>query len=117
MWKVVRSCAVDGERIILDIDYLKKEKVNRLTKEICEDSLYKYIEEDLGLNISFAKKEITVEEATKEDREYLDLKDMSHVVVVKNIVYLDNASILQYTESRHRLDKFKFVDFARREHK
>jgi GntR family trehalose operon transcriptional repressor len=41
------------------------------------------------------------EEATKEDRQYLDLKDMSHVVVVKNFVYLDDASIFQYTESRH----------------
>lgn len=33
----------------------------------------------------------------------------------KFYVYLEDASLLQYTESRHRLDKFRFVDFARRE--
>lgn len=47
---------------------------------------------------------------------FLDLQDDKHIVVVKNYVYLDNANLFQYTESRHRLDKFRFVDFARRGH-
>jgi len=33
---------------------------------------------------------------------------------VKNYIYFDNATLFQYTESRHRPDKFRFVDFARR---
>jgi GntR family trehalose operon transcriptional repressor len=84
---------------------------------VCEYSLYEYFEKELGLVISFAKKEIAVEEATDEDKKYLDLKGYTHVVVVKNHVYLDDASLVQYTESRHRLDKFRFVDFAWREHR
>ena len=32
-----------------------------------------YIENELNLNISFAKKEIVVEEPTAEDRSFLDL--------------------------------------------
>lgn len=28
--------------------------------------------------------------------------------------YLDDTTLFQYTESRHRPDKFKFVNFARR---
>ena len=36
------------------------------------------------------------------------------VVVVKSYTYLEDRSLFQYTESRHRTDKFKFVDFARR---
>ncbi|MFC7394507.1 trehalose operon repressor [Scopulibacillus cellulosilyticus] len=115
VWKSVRSREIDGEKIILDIDYIKKQFVPTITKDICEDSLYNYFENDLHLVISFAKKEITVEEATPEDKTYLNLKGLSHVVVVKNYVYLEDASLLQYTESRHRLDKFRFVDFARRE--
>jgi GntR family trehalose operon transcriptional repressor len=114
-WKVVRSREVNHEKIILDKDFIKKQFVPTITKDICEDSLYHYFERELGLVVSFAKKEITVEEATEEDHEYLDIKGYTHVVVVKNHVYLDDASLLQYTESRHRLDKFRFVDFARRE--
>ncbi len=114
IWRVTRTREIDGERIILDIDYLSCRYVSNLTKEICEDSIYEYIEYTLGLYISFAKKEITIEEPTEEDERYLDLDGFHHIVVVRNYVYLDDASIFQYTESRHRPDKFRFVDFARR---
>lgn len=114
VWQVVRTRAFGDEKVILDKDYLDYEYVPSLTKEICEDSIYAYVEGELGLKISFAKKEITVEEPTEEDRELLDLEGFSNVVVIKNFVYLDDASLFQYTESRHRPDKFRFVDFARR---
>lgn len=114
IWKVIRSRMIGNETIILDKDYFLKKYVPTLTKQICEGSIYDYLEKDLQLNISFAKKEIVVEDCTEEDKKHLDLEGFSHIVVVKNYVYLDNASLFQYTESRHRLDKFRFVDFARR---
>ncbi len=114
LWKVIRTRAFDGERVILDKDFLLRKQIPQLTKDICEQSIYAYIEQELGITISFAKKEITVEPCTEEDCRYLDMKDFSYVVVVRNYVYLDDASLFQYTESRHRLDKFRFVDFARR---
>ena len=52
--------------------------------------------------------------ATEEDKKYLDMKSFDMVVVVRSYTYLDDTSLFQYTESRHRPDKFKFVDFARR---
>ncbi|OPJ55403.1 trehalose operon repressor [Alkalithermobacter paradoxus] len=114
VWKVVRSRKIGNKRIILDKDYIVHNFVPCLTKEICEKSIYEYIENELNLKISFAKKEITVEAATDEDKKYLDLKDYSMVAVVKSYTYLDDTSLFQYSESRHRPDKFKFVDFARR---
>ncbi|QFT88663.1 Trehalose operon transcriptional repressor [Bacillus sp. THAF10] len=114
LWKVVRSRKVDGESIILDTDYFIKSQVNHLNHDRCKSSIYAYLEEELGLVIAFADKEVTVEEATVKDQELLDLHGLGHVVVVKSIVHLDDASPFQFTESRHRLDKFRFVDFARR---
>lgn len=114
VWKVIRSREMDHERIILDKDFFNKKVVVNLTKEICEGSIYEYLEHVAGLKISFAKKEISVVEPTEEDRRYLDLKEYNHLVMVKNYVYLEDMSLFQYTESRHRLDKFRFVDFARR---
>jgi GntR family transcriptional regulator, trehalose operon transcriptional repressor len=116
VWKVIRAREIDGEKIILDKDFFNKKFVPHLTYEICQDSIYEYLENELQLKISFAKKEIFVDKATDEDKQYLDLKGYTHVVVVKNFVYLDDASLFQYTESRHRLDKFRFIDFARRSH-
>nr|WP_239583415.1 trehalose operon repressor [Metabacillus iocasae] len=114
VWKVVRAREIDGERIILDKDFFNKKFVPHLTEDICRGSIYEYLEKEVGLKISFAKKEISVDELTEDDRHYLDLKEYEHIVVVRNYVYLDDASLFQYTESRHRLDKFRFVDFARR---
>lgn len=116
VWKIARARELENERIILDKDYVLQSVVPTLSKEICEGSLFAYLEEELGLKISFAKKEISVDEPTEEDYRYLDLKDYKHIVVVKNYIYLEDASLFQYTESRHRLDKFRFVDFARRGH-
>lgn len=116
VWKVVRIREMGGEKIILDKDYLCKKYVPGLTEEICADSIYEYIENQLNLTISFAKKEIVIEEPSEEDRTLLDLEGFHNVVVIKNYVYLDDASLFQYTESRHRPDKFRFVDFARRTH-
>lgn len=116
VWKVCRTRQIQGECIILDKDYFRSSLVPKLTKEICESSIYQYLEKELDLTISFAKKIIIVEEATDEDRELLDLKGFTHVVVVQNFVHLEDATLFQYTESRHRLDKFRFVDFARRQH-
>ncbi|SDB82578.1 transcriptional regulator, GntR family [Pelagirhabdus alkalitolerans] len=114
IWRVVRARHLAGESVILDKDFLIKEHVPHLTEDICKDSIYTYLEGELGLKISFAKKEITVEEPTLEDKELLDFEGFHNIVVIKNYVYLDDATLFQYTESRHRPDRFRFVDFARR---
>ncbi|TSB45249.1 trehalose operon repressor [Alkalicoccobacillus porphyridii] len=112
---IKRVRKVDGERVILDKDDLVHSVVPGLTADISQNSIYEYIENQLGLVISFARKEIVVEEPTEEDRALLDLDGFSNVVVVRGQTYLDDAKIFQYTESRHRPDKFRFVNFARRE--
>lgn len=114
IWKIIRVRKIGTERIILDKDFINRKYVSMLTKDICENSIYEYIENTLMLKIGFAKKEITVEQSTKEDKKCLDLKKQNMVVVVRSHVYLDDTSLFQYTESRHRPDKFRFVDFARR---
>ncbi|MDR7079193.1 GntR family trehalose operon transcriptional repressor [Neobacillus niacini] len=116
VWKIVRTREIGGKKIILDKDFLTTKFVPSITEEICADSIYAYLENELNLKISFAKKEIVVEEPTAEDRSFLDLDGFHNIVVIKNYVYLEDASLFQYTESRHRPDKFRFVDFARRTH-
>ncbi|WP_082676505.1 trehalose operon repressor [Shouchella shacheensis] len=114
VWTVHRVRQIDGERIILDKDTFCEAAVPGLTREISENSIYEYVEEVLGLSISFAKKEIVIEEPIAEDERYLDLDGATNIVVVRSYAYLEDATLFQYTESRHRPDKFRFVDFARR---
>ncbi|WP_085993445.1 trehalose operon repressor [Oceanobacillus senegalensis] len=114
IWHVTRVREINGEKVLLDKDYFNERIVPLLSKETCGGSIYKYIENELGLVISFAQKEIVVEEPTEEDREMLDLEGYSNIVVIRSHVHLEDTTIFQYSESRHRPDKFRFVDFARR---
>ncbi|MDO6450603.1 trehalose operon repressor [Oceanobacillus profundus] len=114
IWNVVRVREISGEKIILDKDYFTERYVPLLSLDICEKSIYHHIENNLGLEIGFAQKEIVVEDPTEEDRKLLDLEGFSNIVVIRSQVYLQDANLFQCTESRHRPDKFRFVDFARR---
>lgn len=114
IYHVERIRKIDGEKVILDIDYLNGNIVSGLKVKHAQNSLYEYIEKELGLKISFARKEITVVKATKEEKELLDMLDYDLLVCVKSYTYLEDATLFQYTISKHRPDKFRFVDFARR---
>lgn len=114
VYHIERVRKIDGEKVILDTDYLNADVVKGLTREHAQNSLYEYIEKDLGLKISFARKEITVVKATAYEKELLDMEDFDLLVCVKSYTYLEDATLFQYTVSKHRPDKFRFVDFARR---
>lgn len=114
IYHIERIREIDKEKVILDIDYLNSEIIKDLKLEDAQNSLYMYIEDDLGLGISFAKKEITVAKATDREMELLDMKDYDLLVCVKSYTYLDDGRLFEYTISKHRPDKFRFVDFARR---
>lgn len=117
IWRVTRQRRVDGIASVLDIDYLDKRLVPKLTTSIAQDSIYAYLEDQLKLDIAYAQKEITIDRVSANDQIYLDLQGDQHVVSVKSKVFLADGRQFQFTESRHKLDKFKFVDFAKRKTK
>lgn len=111
-WRIIRQRLVDSVAAVLDIDYLLLSIVPTMTREIAEKSIYAYLEGDLHLSISNAKKEITIDRTTDMDKLFLDLGNDHHIVRIQSKVYLTNKKQFQFTESRHKLDKFKFTDYA-----
>lgn len=114
VYRISRVRCISGRRSILDKDYILKSEAGKLTRKICEGSLYSYFEQELGLRISHARKEITVQPASREDRMLLDLGDHPYVAVVSSYTRLDSGVLFQYTESRHCIDEFRFVEYAKR---
>ena len=51
------------------------------------------------------------------DKILLDLGKDQHVVTVRSQVHLADVRQFQFTESHHKLDKFHFVDYAKRNQK
>ncbi|ETY75536.1 trehalose operon repressor [Lactiplantibacillus fabifermentans] len=111
---IKRVRIIDGEPDIIDKDYILTSVVPDIPKRAAADSLYAYFEGELGLDIAYATKEITMEPANSEDREQLGLDKGAYMAVVRSVTSLADATAFQYTESRHRADKFRFRDFARR---
>ncbi|WP_251126381.1 MULTISPECIES: trehalose operon repressor [unclassified Exiguobacterium] len=114
MYRIERVRNFDGEDVILDVNYFVKDLVPGLTEEIAARSIYEYVEHELGLQISYAKRKIAAEDVTELDRMRLDLHDYEYVIVITNDTFLYEGRQFEYTESRHRLDKFQFSDVARR---
>ena len=114
VWKVVRQRVVDDLVSVLDTDYLDMELIPNLTRQIAEQSIYSYIEDDLKLHIDYAQKEITIDHTGDRDKILMDIGKDPYIVSIQSKVYLQDGRQFQFTESRHKLEKFHFVDFAKR---
>ena len=116
VWHILRTRQINGKAVVLDRDFIKYDIAPDMTREAVADSLYHYLENQLNIDISFAQKEITIDFINDEDKKRLDLNPLDrHVVSVKSHVFLNDATIFQYTDSRHQVDKFQFTEFARRQ--
>ncbi|MCC0628216.1 MULTISPECIES: trehalose operon repressor [unclassified Clostridioides] len=111
---VERLRKINGEAVILDKDYFIFEIIPEIPLIAVQSSIFNYIEKDLELKIGYANREVTVNPVTEEDKMLLDIGTDTHVVVIRSEVYLEDTRLFQYHESRHRVDTFRFVDFARR---
>ncbi len=114
IYDLLRVRKIEGERVIVDHDYFKRSVVPNLPLRACRDSVYAYLEEEKGLRIGFATKEIVVEDATEDDRRYLEMKRYDLGVVGRIYTYTKENVLFQFTESRHRPDCFRFVEVAQR---
>ena len=63
VYELIRVRRMKDEAVILDKDYFVRDVVPRLPLNECKVSVYRYLEEELGLQISYAVKEITVQKA------------------------------------------------------
>lgn len=113
---IERVRRLNGRALILDINAFRVDLVPGLTKEIAEDSIYSYIEHELGMQIMTAKRRITVERCTALDEQRLDLGDYNFLAVIANQTFNADGILFEYTCSRHHPEYFCFQDTAARKH-
>lgn len=112
--KVKRLRIIDGEPDVLDVDYISTKYVKEISPSVAEHSLYDYFENELGLKISYAVKDVSVQTVSEELAKMLELDPDRKAVLVKSMVYLEDTSLFQLTASYHNPNRFRFIDFARR---
>ncbi len=112
LFSLSRVHEMDGKPIILNHSYLRVDCMPDLTEKIAQGSLYRYLEEELGMVIVTSKRTITVEPVTGADKKWLDLGEYNCVAVVSNQVYNSQGVMFEYTQSRHVPSIFRFQDNA-----
>ncbi len=112
---IQRIRLLDDKPVIFDINIFRKDSIGDLTPEIAKNSIYAYLENELGMNITTSQRQITAEHATQIDYKYLDLTDYDFVSVVTSHTYSSEGIMFEYTQSRHRPDHFAFYDTATRQ--
>lgn len=114
IYYIQRVRYIEGEALIIDHNYFLKDVVKELTPKIAERSIYEYMEQVLGENIVTTKRKMTVERVNQIDEKYLDLKDYNCMAVVSSMTYNAEGIMFEFTQSRHRPDRFVFYDLAHR---
>lgn len=112
---IERVRRVGGEALIFDRNLFRASSIPGITKEIACASIYDYAEKSLGVTIAMSKRAITVERATKRDREVLDLGDIDYLAVITSQTFDVQGILVECTQSRHRPDHFCFRDTAVRQ--
>jgi len=111
---IERVRIIDGKALILDVNYFLKDVVPGLTAETASDSIYAYLEHQLGMQIVTSKRRITVERADETDRRNLDLDGYDCLAVVTSNTFNSDGIMFEYTQSRHHPEHFSFQDTASR---
>ena len=112
LFSLCRTHQLHGQPMILNVSYLRADCMPELTEEIAGGSLYRYLEEELGMVIVTSKRTVTVEKATELDGKYLALGEYNCLAVVSNQVYNSDGILFEYTQSRHHPLIFRFQDNA-----
>ena len=114
IYYVRRVRYLNGEALILDHNYFLKDVVRGLSAKLAEDSVYEYMEQTLGETIMTTRRKYTVERETELDGQYMELHGYNCLMVVSNQAFNKDGVMFEYTESRHRPDRFVFYELAQR---
>jgi GntR family trehalose operon transcriptional repressor len=114
IYYVQRVRYLDGIALIIDHNFFRTDVVSGLTADICEGSVYDYIENELHQDIVTIKRTFTVERITALDEKHINLCGFNCMAVVSNQTYNADGIMFEFTQSRHHPEYFVFHDQAKR---
>lgn len=94
--------------------YCPKAIMKNLEGDAMEGSFYTYIEEVLGLKISYSIQNIEAKLATDQIADYLEVNEDSPILYITLNSFLDNGRPFEYVKSYYRADQYRFVQHAMR---
>ncbi|MDZ5474124.1 GntR family transcriptional regulator [Bacillus sp. 31A1R] len=114
VYEIRRIRLADHVPMAVETTYLPANLIKGLTEDIINQSLYKYIEEKLTLNISEASQEIEATSAKDHEVKHLQIEKGSPVLLILRTSYLEDGTPFELVRSAYRADRYKFVHTMKR---
>jgi GntR family transcriptional regulator, transcriptional regulator of bglA len=110
LYYVKRLRIVEQEPFSIEISYFKKDIVPYLNSDIATSSIYRYLIDDLKLNIGFADKVINCEKIDEATASLLQISPQDPALIIENTVCLTNGTIFEWSKSIFHYQKAKILN-------
>lgn len=107
VYYLIRLRMIDDEPYVMEKTYMPTTLIPGIKDEVLHGSIYRYIQEDLGLTIAGSHRKIRACKSDELDQEHLECLPDDPILEVEHVGFLNNGVPFEYSFSRHRYDKFE----------
>lgn len=111
---IQRVRLADEQPMAIEITYLPVSLFPRIPKNVLTQSLYDYIEKELGHSIDHSMQYIEATSANEQEAKLLEIDTHTPVLLIDLYSYLHNGRPFEYVRSLYRSDRYKFIQPAYR---
>jgi GntR family transcriptional regulator of bglA len=112
VYYVKRVRYLNGEPMEIEESYYNKDIIPYLNEEICANSIYTYIIDDLKLKIGFADRVISCEKLNEEEAKLLKLNKDDPTLVLNNTVFLSSGIVFDVSLEKYNYSKMKIISLT-----
>jgi GntR family transcriptional regulator len=109
VYEIKRIRLADDVPMALETNYISANLIKGLTEQIVNQSLYSYIETQLGYQIDHASQVIESSIADQIEAEHLKIKKGSPVMLIQRNTFLHDGTPVEFVKSSYRADRYKFM--------
>ncbi|PRR80996.1 GntR family transcriptional regulator [Clostridium vincentii] len=102
----------DNEPYVVEYTYMPIDVIPGIKREVLQESIYRYIEDELKLNIKSAHRTIRAILPSKLEMGYLKIGENFPLLQIEQIGFLNNGQPFEYSKSNHRSDTFEFKSIS-----
>ncbi len=99
---------------VIEHAYITIEIIPGLTPNIAQNSIHRYIEDELKLKIKSAHRKIKAKVATSEQCKLLEMQEPQAILEYEQVVYLDTGMPFQFSISENRGDLSEMINVLTR---
>lgn len=104
VYDFVRLRLLNGEPVSLDLTVMPVGLVPGLTKSHLEGSVFRYVQETLGLKLMGSYRVVRAMKPGELDKQHLHCEPTDPVLEVEQVIYLEDGTPLEYAHCHYRYD-------------